>query len=112
MSDALGTANAPAALAAATAADRHPALVYLARLSPGSRRTMRQGLDAVARLLTAGACDALTLDWAALRYQHTAAIRTRLAEAYAPATANKVLAALRGVLKEAWRLGLMGAEDH
>src|SRR5439155_10689840 len=92
-------------------ADRHPALVYLARLSPGSRRTMRQGLDAVARL-TAGACDALTLDWAALRYQHTAAIRTRLAEGYAPATANKVLAALRGVLKEAWRLGLMGAEEH
>jgi len=101
-----------AALAVPMPADRHPALVYLARLAPGSRRTMRGALDAVARLVTAGKLDALGLDWAALRYQHTAAIRTRLAEAYAPATANKMLAALRGVLKEAWRLGLMGAEDH
>lgn len=93
-------------------ADRHPALVYLARLSPSSRRTMRQSLDTVARLVTGGACDALTLDWSQLRYQHTAAIRSRLAEAYGPATANKTIAALRGVLREAWRLELMPAEAY
>lgn len=98
--------------AVALPADRSPVLVYLARLAPGSRRTMRQALESVARLVTGGACGALALDWSALRYQHTAAIRTRLAEQYAPATANKMLAALRGVLKEAWRLGLMSAEDQ
>ena len=52
------------------------------------------------------------MDWSALRYQHAQGVRTRLAESYAPATANKMLSALRGVLREAWRLGLVSAEDY
>jgi site-specific recombinase XerD len=90
--------------------DQHPALVYLAKLAPGSRRTMRQALDAIANLVTQGQADALSLPWQLLGYAHTAAIRAVLAERYAPATANKMLAALRGTLKEAWRLGLMDVE--
>jgi len=93
-------------------ADQHPAKVYLARLGPGSRRTMRAALDASAGVLTSGRCNAETLDWAALRYQHTTAVRTIFMDRYAPATANKMLAALRGVLKEAWRLGLITADDY
>lgn len=93
-------------------ADLHPAAVYLAHLAPGSRRTMREALDTMAGILTEGRSDAETLDWAALRYQHTAAIRAELAARYAAATANKMLAALRGVLKEAWRLGLVDAESY
>ena len=93
-------------------ADRHPAKVYLASLAPGSRRTMRRALDVVAGLLTSGRRTAETLPWHQLRYQHTTAIRTVLMERYAPGTANKMLAALRGVLKAAWRLGVMTAEDH
>jgi integrase/recombinase XerD len=96
----------------AKARDTHPVAVYLARLAPGSRRTMRQALDIVAALLTDGRADALTLPWAQLRYQHTQAVRSRLAERYRPATVNKTLAAVRGVLKEAWRLGLMPADDY
>lgn len=88
----------------------NPAAVYLARLAPGSRRTMRQALDTIAAL--AADVDALSCPWHELRYQHTAAIRAQLASSYAPATANKLLSALRGVLEEAWRLGLMSAEDH
>lgn len=95
-----------------TPADRNPALVYLAGLATGSRRTMRQALDTIAQVLTNGTCDAVTMPWGALRYQHTAAIRSYLAERYEPATANKMLAALRGTLKAAWRLGHMAAEDY
>jgi site-specific recombinase XerD len=93
-------------------ADRHPALVYLAALAPGSRRTMRQSLDVVAAMLTGGRADHQTLPWHLLRYQHTAAVRAALAEQYKPATANKVLAALRGTLKAAWRLELVEAEAY
>jgi len=93
-------------------ADRHPAAVYLSRLAPGSRRTMRQALDTIAGLLTGGLADAQQIDWSAVRYQHAQAIRTRLAETYSPATTNKMLSALRGVLREAWRLELMTAEDY
>jgi site-specific recombinase XerD len=93
-------------------ADRHPAAVYVASLAPGSRRTIRQALDAIAGLLTSGQATAETLDWPSLRYQHTQAVRAALAARYAPATANKMLAALRGVLREAWRLGYVAAEEY
>ncbi len=93
-------------------ADRNPALVYLAGLAVGSRRTMRGALDSIAKTLSGGICDAETLPWAALRFQHTAAIRAKLAEDHEPATANKMLSALRGVLKAAWQLGQMSAEDY
>lgn len=92
--------------------DRHPAAAYLARMAPGSRRTMRQALAVIAALVSNEHRNIETLDWASMRYPHTAAIRSHLAEVYAPATANKMLAALRGVLKEAWRAGQMPAEDY
>lgn len=93
-------------------ADEHPAAVYLAHLAPGSRRTMTGALNTMAGLLSGDRCDMRTLDWSALRYQHTTALRTILADLYSPATANKMLAALRGVLQEAWRLGKMTAEEY
>jgi site-specific recombinase XerD len=88
---------------------RHPAAVYLARLSPGSRRTMRAALETIAGL---AGLTAEKFSWAALRYPHTQAIRALLLERFGPATVNRHLAALRGVLREAWRLGLMDGESH
>lgn len=99
-------------LTAQLPSDQHPAKVYIARLSPGSRRSMRGALDTIAGILTSGRCDAEALDWGKVRYQHTAAVRSALAERYASATVNKMLSALRGVLKDAWRLGYMNVEDY
>src|SRR5205823_2618502 len=86
--------------------------VYLASLAPGSRRTMRCALDTIAVILTDGRRDARSLDWSCLRFEHVAAVRAALAERYSPAGANKMLAALRGVLRAAWRLGFMSADDY
>ena len=93
--------------------DRNPAAVYLAgRASAVGRRGLQRSLDRAAEILTGGlATSALTVDWAAVRYQHVAALRAVLIDDDAkPATVNHVLAAVRGTIKEAWRLGLIDAE--
>lgn len=91
--------------------DQDPALVYIARLGKGSRRTMKRALCTIAEIVT-GSANATILDWHQLRYQHTQAVRSELIARYKPATANKHLSALRGVLKEAWRLGHMSGDDY
>ena len=94
----------------ATPADQNPALVYLASLSKGSRRTIKAALDKIAGVLVPG-LEATTFPWARVRHEHVAAVRARLSETLAPATTNKILVALRGVLRAAFNLGLMNAED-
>lgn len=97
-------------------ASHHPVAVYLGSLSPSSRRTQLEALETVAHIATGGAADAITCPWSTMRYQHTQAIRSALEDLvatkrYSPATANRMLSALRRVLKEAWRLGEMSNED-
>lgn len=92
-------------------ANQNPVDVYLSRLgSHHSRRTMAGALERMAGALTNERADARACPWWKLRYQETAALRARLVERYAPTSANVHLAALRGVLRESWRLGLMNAE--
>lgn len=111
--DATLAAPTAAALTVRAEAPENPAAVYLRRLSPGSRRVQASALAWIAgRLLGDVAADPLTLDWALVRYQHAQALRADLAARFAPATANRMLAALKGTLREAWRLGLMDAEDY
>lgn len=92
--------------------DQNPAAIYLASLRQSGRQTMRTGLNTVAAIISGGKHDALSLPWQNLRYQHTAALRAQLQERYSPATTNKILSAVRRVLKEAWRLGQIPSEDY
>lgn len=99
-------------------ADRSPALVYLASLSsPRSQRVQAAALQTVIAVLTDTASTppfdtVVRFPWWALRYQHTQVVRARLvASGRAPATVNRTLAALRGVLKACKKLGLMSAAD-
>ena len=89
----------------------NPVDVYLVRLGPGSRRGQRQALNAIAWFLSGGVLDAEETYWASLRYQDTSTVRSWLVKRYAPNTAKRLLAALRGVLKECWRMGVMQYDD-
>jgi integrase/recombinase XerD len=90
--------------------DQNAAAVYIASLPAATgKRTQAQALRVIARILNT---DIDRLNWGALRYQHTAAIRLTIAQSYKPATANKILSALRQTLKQAWLLGQMTAEHY
>ena len=89
---------------------RNPVAVYLVSLGSGSRRAMKQALRVITEMLTGTEIDPASLPWWNIQYQHTQAIRSLLMERYSPASTNKMLAALRGVLRESWRLGFMDAE--
>ncbi|QSI49919.1 tyrosine-type recombinase/integrase [Thermobispora bispora] len=112
------------------ATDRDPAqnpyYAYLGSLeSAESRRTMQGCLNRIARIITGipdDEWDRLPADvrehygaafpWERLRYEHTIHVRTQLINlGWSPSHTNKHLVALRRVLKEAWRLGLISAED-
>lgn len=90
--------------------DQNPALVYIASLAPGGKVTMRGALNKISNMLAG--VDMEIFPWHQLRFSHTQAIRAKLQETLKPATVNKIISALRGVLKAAWQLDLMTAEDY
>ena len=89
--------------------------VYLKKLSPGSRPTMRAALRRIARIVLPeeDAPEPEDVPWHLLRAPHTDAIRNELADdaSWSPATKRKALTALRRVMKECWRLGYITSEE-
>ena len=93
-------------------ASEHPVAVYLAQLtSADSVPAMRSSLGKIAALVDARAT-AETLPWHQLRFQHTQALRAELVRTYEPRTVNRMLSALRGVMKAAWQLGQITTDDY
>ena len=93
--------TSPAALAVAG---------YLGSLRQGSQRAQATALRTVAEML--GKQDAFSVDWHLLPPAVLDSVRSRLSERYAPATTNRHLAAIRGVLRQAWRHGLIDADTR
>lgn len=83
---------------------RHPVVLYLSKLAPTSVKSMKSGLNSVARMVNKSAT-CMTLPWHEMRREHAAAIRSVMVETWAPRTINKTLSAVRGVLHEVWALG-------
>lgn len=111
------------------AAPADPASSYIARLAPGSRKTQTLAVQKVARVLAGSLANAWAgqdvdprkFPWHQLTYQHSRAFLLRMESEVssqgaggklAHTTVNRHIAALRGVLKEAWRMGLMKADQY
>jgi len=93
--------------------DQNPAAVYLAGLTFRARRVQRNALNRIAGILTNGALnDCLATPWAKVEYQHAQAIRSVLIEHYKAASTNRMLSALREVLRHTWLLGQIPAEQY
>ena len=107
-------AKPPAAVLPASAQTlepgRRPVDAYLNGLAPSSRPAMEDSLDVVAKFF--GSPDRLTFDWGSVRYEMSQALRSDLMSRYKSRSVNRHLAALRGVLKVAWRLGLISTDDY
>lgn len=89
-----------------------PVDVFLNRLSPGSRRGFRIQLAHIAEFLSVSQLSFREFDWTSLTYSDTSRARQMLVERFSPKGANHAICALRGVLKEAWRLGLIPHEQY
>ncbi len=88
----------------------NPARLYMASLSKGSQG-MRRCLDKIVAILD----PSHTIDtypWWRLTYADGMAVRQALIARYQPATVNKILSTLRGVLKQSWALGLIDADAY
>jgi integrase len=91
-----------------------PITSYLARMTPASRDTMRKSLKRIVVSVDESQ-DVETFPWHELRTEHVGWIRSQLQDrvssgSLAPDSANLSLKALRGVMRESWRLGLISDE--
>jgi integrase len=96
----------------------NPVVSYLAELSEGSRPgqliALRAALGAISGQDTEDVLNAevAAFEWHKLRSHHVSAIRAALQDQHSPAYANKILSVVRGVLRAAWRMGLMSHENY
>jgi integrase/recombinase XerD len=104
----------PAAVVAAGAypLEQHPVIAYMGRLNtPVSRESIMRRLQIVARMLSDDTLDALHFPWHQLTYVQLLAVRAKLMQGHAPQTCNVTLYAVKGVVKECWRMRYITAEE-
>lgn len=88
-----------------------PARVYLASLAESGRASMTSALKTVAEIVAPGIAWEF-FPWHQIRSEHIAAINVQLIKRYQPRSTNKILAAVRGVLKACWRMKLIETDDY
>ena len=94
----------------ATAPVQNPAAVYLDRLHPSGRRSMRRELDcAVAIFTDEVVTDATAFDWSQIDLQQVKKLRWVMVDDRnaAAGTVNHMLSGVRSTVRIAWELGLV-----
>lgn len=88
-----------------------PVQGYLDSLSAGSsRKSMRYTLSRIAELMEYKSAE--SMPWHLVGAVEMDRMRTMFAERFAPATANRMIAACKGVLKAAWRSGQIDTDTY
>ncbi|KXK67693.1 hypothetical protein BC89_29960, partial [Pseudomonas monteilii] len=91
---------------------KNPLLQYMARLAPSSQQTMRYILQDAADRLGFVDCNIVDVPWHRLEPGHVIALVAALrADGYAPNSSSLYVNAIRGVMNEAWRQGLIDHEQ-
>jgi site-specific recombinase XerD len=91
----------------------NPALSYLASLRESGRGSQRRALTVAASVITGRPIKRPEMfAWPRVGYEETTKVRAYLMGRYAPNTVNRMLCALRCVLRECWRLRLMDRDSY
>jgi site-specific recombinase XerD len=95
------------------ALDQNPAVLYLAQLKPVGRRGMLHALERVVEILSDFQLDLYTFPWKEISRADVIRIVLSMRDSlgYKPASINHTLSAIRGVLREAYHLGQISADD-
>jgi site-specific recombinase XerC len=88
-----------------------PVNLYLLQQAEGSRANVRRRLDAVARLLNPTA-EAISYDWSSVDFAQVATVKGALGQTMKWTSANAYLAALKGVVRTAWQVGMMTTDQY
>ncbi len=100
------------------ASAQNPVAAYLSGLADSGRRSQLVALRAAIAVSTDRSTEEVTDDeafswpWHTLTAAHVSAIRAELKMAHSGAYGQKALAAIKGVLKSCWRLGMMDRESY
>lgn len=90
----------------------NPVDVYLARHVRDSHPSLKSGLKAIANAL-GGGDDIYAFPWWSIRSEIIDPLRQRLRDrGYKPRSINRMFAALRGVLKASWKMGILPTDAY
>jgi integrase len=85
----------------------NPWLLYLASLATSSRQTQSYSVGRAFESCWGWVGPLEAFPWSWLQYGHLVELRSWLAEHRSPATANKVLCAVRGAIRHGWLAGVV-----
>lgn len=90
--------------------------MYLSGLpSKDSRPAQRSALAAIARMMTgldASVCDIHNFPWTAITIVHLRTLKAIIGETYQPRSLNRMLAAVKGVLRVCWEAKAMDTDQY
>lgn len=101
-----------ARLPAARKLPRNPLAIYALTYRAASRKTMQRLVRIILEVIADGPVNPFEFPWWEVTYEQAVALKASLIRRYSGTYVCECLGVLRGVMKECWRLRLIGWEDY